>query len=183
MTTLIALCGAPQSGKSTVQDFLLHQYGVLPLDDGEPMRDFATRHLGMTHWHVYSQPGKASYTTLPGGKLMQVRDTLGQLGNKIEELFGPDAIPAMALNRALAHPDKTRAYVFGSVRRKQAAFYKARGAKIVEIVRPGFEVVNEFDDYDRSMVDLTIHNDSTIAALQQRVAFHLGPILARETVP
>lgn len=173
---LIALCGAPGSGKTEVQEYLRTQYCVRAVDDGHPLRDFAMAHLGLSKWHVTTQEGKASTVTLPGGRVAEVRIILGELGNKFEDLLGPDAIPAMALNRVRSQ-GAHGVYCLGSVRRSQGHFYKKHGAKVIEIVRPGHTCVNEFDQYDRSCVDLTILNDSSLAAFMARVEFHIGPHL------
>lgn len=190
MTKLIALCGAPGAGKTEVQAYLSKHYGVIPVDDGHPLRDFAMRHLGLTHADVSTQDGKASLRAFPGGRHMFVREALGELGNRIEEVFGPDAIPEMAYNWAMrdaaacvaAYYDgrygmSPRAYCFGSVRRQQGRFYKTKGATVVEIKRPGHEPVNEFDRYDPSLADFTINNNSTLEALHARIEFHFGPML------
>lgn len=181
---LIALCGAPGAGKTEVQRYLVEHYGVRAVDDGHPLRDFAMRHLGLSKWHVTTQEGKASKAVLPGGKTMVVREALGELGNRLEELFGPDVVPDMALAWAARDDDSWRRplhiharYCFGSVRRSQGRVYKEAGATVVEIVRPGCECINDFDKYDKSFVDLTINNDSSLAALHERIEYHLGPIL------
>lgn len=175
MRQIIALCGAPGAGKTEVQKYLADTYGVVPVDDGHPLRDFAMRHLGLSKWHVSTQEGKASTVALPGGQTMTVREALGQLGNKIEELFGPDAIPEMALMKTY----EPRAYSFGGVRRDQGRIYRDRGAKVVEIRRPGCVVVNEFDHYNPAYVDAVINNDADLFTLRHRIETLLGPDLRR----
>ncbi|TAJ97133.1 MAG: hypothetical protein EPO41_03840 [Reyranella sp.] len=181
MIKLIALCGAPGAGKTEVQAYLQKHYGVIPVDDGHPLRDFAVRHLGLTHSDVSTQDGKASLRAFPGGRHMFVREALGELGNRIEEVFGPDAIPEMAYNWVIRNANRgwasNECYCFGSVRRQQGRFYKSKGAVVVEIKRPGHEPVNEFDRYDASLADFTINNDSSIEALNARIEFHFGPML------
>lgn len=171
---LIALCGAPGAGKTTVQQYLISAHGVLPVDDGEPMRDFAVRHAGLNRWHVSTQEGKASTVVVPGGKRVQVRDLLGRLGNAIEELLGPDAIPEMAITKCNDH----RAYSFGSVRKNQGAVYKRHGGLVIEIVRPGYAPTNDFDRYANDCIDFSINNDGGLPALFGRidhaVAAYLG---------
>jgi hypothetical protein len=174
VTKLIALCGAPQSGKTEVQKHLVEHYGAVAVDDGWPLRDFAIRHFGLSNWHVNTQAGKASFVKVPGGRLMRVRDILGEIGNKIEEAFGADAIPEMALQRATAQ--NVGLLVFGSVRRQQGAFYKRHGATVIEIIRPGYPVVNEFDQYDKSVVDRTIINNHTLGQLHQKVDLVMGAL-------
>lgn len=180
MIKLIALCGAPGAGKTEVQRYLQKHYSVIPVDDGHPLRDFAMRHLGLSHADVSTQEGKSATKPFPGGRRMPVRVALGELGNRIEEIFGPDAIPEMALNWAQVNAQLWRgrsAYSFGSTRRQQGRVYKARGGVVVEIKRPGHEPVNEFDHYDASLADITINNDSTLEALHARIEYHFGPML------
>jgi hypothetical protein len=181
MVKLIALCGAPGAGKSEVQQYLRKHFNVMSVDDGSPLRDFAMRHLGLTATDVMTQDGKAALRHFPGGRYMTVREALGELGNRIEDLFGPDAIPAMALANGLktARAGGWNALCFGSVRRQQGRFYKSHGALVVEIKRPGHEPVNEFDHYDASMADFTINNDSSVEALHERIEFHFGQRLER----
>ena len=175
MRRLIALCGAPGAGKTEVQNYLRDTYGVLPVDDGHPLRDFAMRHLGLSKWHVSTQEGKASMVFLPGGKTMTVREALGELGNRVEEVFGPDAIPEMALMQA----GEPRAYSFGSVRRQQGRVYKERGAIIIEVRRPGCVIVNEFDRYDPQYVDYVIDNNRTVEVLHRRVDYAIEELLSK----
>jgi hypothetical protein len=177
---LIALCGAPGSGKTEVQRYVEQHYGVRPADDGHPLREFAMTNFGLSKWHVTTQEGKATVVTIPGGRSVQVRVILGEIGNMVEAIGGPDCIPEMALN-VLDRIDLEQRfnYCFGSVRRAQGHVYKRRGAKVIEIVRPGHECVNEFDQYDKSCVDLTINNDSSLEAFHARIAFHLDPWLTK----
>lgn len=180
---MIALCGAPGAGKTEVQAYLAQTYGVHPVDDGHPLRDFAVRHLGLSAGDVLTQAGKASVRVFPGGRHLRVREALGELGNRIEELFGPDAIPEMAYNWAKHHAQVSRCagYSFGSVRRQQGRFYGERGAVVVEIVRPGCVIENEFDEYDPTLASLTIYNNSTLTTLYSRIEYHLGPLFRGHT--
>ena len=172
---LIALCGAPGAGKTAVQEYLRTAYGVRPADDGWCLRDFAMRHLGLSEWHVKTQEGKASMVTLPGGKTMTAREALGEFGNRVEEVFGPDAIPEMALMNV--RPGEVCS--FGSTRRHQGHVYKRAGGIVVEIVRPGHGIVNAFDWYDPQVVDITIPNNSSIELLHHRIDRALGKRLHR----
>jgi hypothetical protein len=169
----VALCGAPGSGKTEVQKFLASRYGMLSADDGHPIRDFAMKHFGMSRWHVYTQEGKASNYVLPGGVIKPVRVVLGEIGNMIEAIAGPDAIPEMAIGNC----DGGTRYSFGSCRRSQGHVYKQHGALVLEIKRPFCRVINEFDQYDASCVDHTINNDSSVAILCERVAAVVEPYL------
>jgi hypothetical protein len=179
MSRLIALCGVPGSGKSEVQRILHQRNNVQPVDDGWPLRDFAIRHCGARLLDVMTQEGKAQVWEFPGGRRMVMREFLGQMGDAIEAILGPEAIPAMAM-RALKRERKDfPGFSFGSVRRKQGWFYKAQGgATIVEIVRPGQKNVNDFDLYDRGCVDITITNGGSVEDLEMTVRNTLGPLFA-----
>lgn len=165
----IALCGHPKAGKSLVQEFLDEDYGYLPVDDGFAMRDFAMRHLGLTHDQVYTQAGKAEFVEL-GGKTWQVREILGQLGNRYEEMFGPDAMPMMAhqsIERRIREGEESAdRFSFGSVRRQQGGYYKRLGGLIIGIHNPqALPSPYEFDKFDESLVDVWIENDALARGL------------------
>lgn len=162
---LLALCGRPKSGKTEVQRLLEKHYGYAPVDDGFPMRDFAMRHLGLTHDQVYTQEGKASRVEVAGVN-WQVRDILGQLGNHLEALFGADGIPFMAT----ANLEPGKLYSFGCVRREQGAFYKRMGGLVIGIRRPGIEPSPfEFDRFNEELVDYWIDNDGDLEALSRKI--------------
>jgi len=175
---LIALCGAPGAGKTTVQNILRDEYGVVPVDDAYPLRQIALTHFGLGHDDVHSVAGKSRVREIAGGRRMEVRQLLGQIGNALEKIGGPDAIPEMAIERSrlIASPGLS----FGSVRREQGWVYKRHGGIVIEVCRPGFDVVNEFDQYARDCIDFTITNDRDIATLKQRVAVTIGPRLEQE---
>lgn len=177
MKKYIALCGAPGAGKSEVQKYLHEKHGVMPVDDGYPCREIAITHFGLGHDDVYSQSGKARSSVLPGGRMVENRVLLGEIGNKLEEIGGPDFIPEAALHR-VRNVD-VWACSFGSVRRKQGHVYKRHGGIVVEVVRPGFEVVNEFDQYDRSCIDLIFVNRGDLGTLRKDVDRFVADYLTR----
>lgn len=161
---LIALCGNPKSGKSEVQR-ILEKHGVVPVDDGLPLRTFGMRWFGLTKDQVFTQAGKLE-TIQIDGKDWEVRKILGELGNALEAKFGPNVMPFMACNNLT----EGLSYSFGSVRRRQGAYYQERGGIVLEITRPGVEPSgNEFDTYDTSIVDCVIENDGTLEQLEKRV--------------
>lgn len=153
---LICFCGHPGAGKSEAQKILEERHGVVPIDDGWPMRDFAMRHLGLTLQDVTTQEGKAQ-TILFAGRSFTVRWLLGELGNRLEELLGPDAMPMMAA-RQLEHG---RIYCAASLRRDQARVWKQFGALIVKIDNPiARPSPHEFDRFDESFVDIELQNNA-----------------------
>lgn len=162
----IALCGNPKSGKSEVQRILQEQHGVIPVDDGEVLREFGIDYLGLTPEDVYTQAGKSRFTEILG-KSWQHRDILGTLGNHLEEMFGEQIMPFIACRDL--KPELS--YSFGSVRKEQGAYYKQIGGVVIEVVRPGAEPSGyDFDKFNRDHVTWTISNDGSIADLEATVA-------------
>lgn len=159
----IALCGNPKSGKSLAQEILKELYGTAPVDDGAPLREFAMQNLGLTRDQVFTQSGKLETVEILG-RQWQVRELLGELGNRYEGMFGKDILPFIAINRA--DQAKAPSFSFGSVRRDQGRMYQARGGIVIEIVNPGAGPSNyEFDQYDRSIVDYRVMNDGLFRGL------------------
>jgi hypothetical protein len=165
---IIAICGYPGAGKTEVQK-ILAEVGVQFADDGFPMRDFAMRHLGLTHNDVYTQEGKTDVSEIAGA-YWQNRKILGELGNKFEELFGPHIMPFMATRKLI----EVASYSFGSVRRDQGAFYKNLGGVVIGVTRPGVGPSgNEFDEFDHAIVDYWIRNDGSLDDLRFKVEMFL----------
>lgn len=151
---LIALCGRPSAGKTTVQELLKKLYGVMPVDDGAPLRDFCRNSLGMSWDDVYTQEGKSGFVEILG-KRWERRKLLGELGNRFEEMFGDHILPYMATRDLL----DDHAFSFGSCRRDQGLFYKNQRGVVI-----GVENLNaphsphEFDQFDEHVVDVWISN-------------------------
>ncbi|MCK1543400.1 hypothetical protein IVB12_15900 [Bradyrhizobium sp. 179] len=173
----IAFCGIPKSGKSLVQEILLQNYGVQPVDDGAILREIAIKHFGASQAQVETQEGKATLAHWPNGDAMidvatgqhmTWRQVLGQLGNRLESLFGKYVMPMTACARLGNQPGP---FSFGSVRRDQGRYYQQHGGIIVEIVNPQAQPTgNEFDTYDASICDYRIMNDGLARGLAPAVA-------------
>lgn len=157
----IGLCGHPTCGKSLVQDILKNNYGVEPVDDGGPLRDIAIRYFGFTRDQVYTQEGKKEFVEFLGRK-WQVREFLGELGNRFEDLVGDYAMPFMVCNSL----PEGGSYSFGSVRKTQGHFYKQFGGVIIGINNPLAKPSQyAFDRFDESAVDYWIENDALARGL------------------
>lgn len=153
---IIAICGLPGSGKTTTQNLLEKHYGVIPIDDGKPMRDFCIQHLGMSHDDVYTAEGKEGTVEILG-KTWQRRKILGEIGRCYEEMFGASIlsyIATLGLN-----PRKS--YSFGSVRMGQAAWYRDLGGLVLGVRSPGIKPTgNTWDTFDESLVHLWLENNA-----------------------
>ena len=159
---MIALCGNPLSGKSTVADYLSIAHGYDVLDDGLPLRQIAMDHLGLTENQVFTQEGKLETVDI-AGRTFEAREILGEIGNAFEEKFGPSSIPFMAQRRM--EPGKR--YVMGSVRREQGWFWQKQGALVIEIRRDAAPASKfEFDRFNPDAVQRIIHNNGSLDDLQ-----------------
>ena len=179
--TCVAFCGHPRSGKSTVQGIVERLYGVVPRDDAQVIREAAMVLYGLTRAQVTTQAGKAS-TVEVMGRPRTVRSLLGGVGNFLiaehGTLFKPTAALRMARRWALESNRAGAIFSFGSVRLDEARAYRDAGGLVVEVVRPGCVAARPEDDYDRSLVDLTLHNDGTLESLEAQVVAALGPRLS-----
>lgn len=154
----IGLCGNPKAGKTEIQKILFSEWGYLPADDGIALREIAKSWLGLSHHQCYTQEGKAEYVEILGRK-WQCREVLGELGNRLEAMFGDHIMPYMTTLKL----DPNQRYSFGSVRKNQGAFYKARGGMIIGIHNPvAPPSPYAFDRFDQSAVDLWINNDPAL---------------------
>lgn len=184
MKKIIALCGYPESGKSTAQKIIERRYGAVSIDDGKILRDAAMILYGLTEWHVTTQEGKKCLIEVSPGVEIEVRKLLGELGKYLE---GHDI--NFVAYRALAdarrnHPGAVLS--FGSVRREQGKVYSETGeALVLEIRRDGCDAVNDFDRYNPAWIDLSIENRfdpedvaGSLARLEAQIAELLDPHFA-----
>lgn len=152
----IALCGNPTCGKTTAAEILEEFAGYKLVDDGGFLRQIAMTHFGASYEDVHTQEGKLR-TTIVNGAEMTWRDVLGRIGNAFEAQFGANVIPELAYNGL----DPACKYVFGSVRREQGWYHRAKGALVLEIRNPlAVPSVYEFDRFNADACHLAINNDA-----------------------
>jgi len=173
----IALCGPSKAGKTTVQQILSEEFGVIPVDDGRVLRDMGKLVFGLTEYDVTTHEGKAKKVEILDRE-WEVKEILGELGKAIEDNFHEFIVPYVTIKN---HCDDDSNYSFGSVRRNQPIFFKNLGGFVLEILREGTEVKYDFDSYDTDSVDVTIANNGTIAELKEKVVRVFGPILGAGT--
>lgn len=171
---LIALCGQPGSGKSTIQEILERRLNLKAFDDGYVIRHHCMELFGLSYDDVFTQNGKKRHTNIQG-KSWENRKILGEYGAMLEHTFGRNTVPSWAVQAALRNwsvdQHNFQGYSFGSVRRGQGEVYRNKGGIVVEIVRPDIEhSENIWDNYDQQWVSHTFTNDAeTITELEQDV--------------
>ena len=163
----IALVGQPKTGKSLVQSILSQNYGVRAIDSGLPLRQIAMQQYGLTADQVFTQEGKLEFVEILGRK-WQVRELLGELGNRFEEMHGGWATPWMN-TRAISASDPGP-FCDAACRKDQGAYYKSLGGVVIGIKRPDVpDSPYAFDQVRGEFVDYWILNNSTIEHLTHEV--------------
>lgn len=82
----IAICGAPGSGKTTVQNILEEEFGCTGVDS-VLLKETAVILYGLTWEQVSTQEGKKEEVEIMGRKWI-VRDLLGGLGVMLRQMHG-----------------------------------------------------------------------------------------------
>ena len=160
---IVALVGHPKAGKTTAAEILKNLYGYQIVDTGAPLRKISMKYLGLDRDMVYTQKGKASRVMI-AGKEWQVRDILGTLGAKLEEMFGEEIMPIMSHN--MVGPDSL--IVDPSCRKTQGHYWKRQGGVVIKIDNPAVgPSPYAFDKFDESSVDHTILNDGLARELSE----------------
>ena len=186
---LIALCGNPKAGKSTVQKIMQDDFGVLPVDDGRVLRDIGKMVFGLSEADVTTQAGKTRITRISDPTASKAewenRDILGTIGNLLERTFGELVVPRATIRSIAADLKHASAVSFGSVRKRQGLAYLEQGGIVIEVVNPGVgPSPYDFDWYDPELVDFQIHNDGkSLEALRREVARILSPLLNQAANP
>lgn len=154
---IIALCGYPCSGKSTLQRYFAERYGFSAIDDAGFIRQEAMRRHSLTLEDVSTEDGKQKLIETENG-VRTVRAIMADISDEFIAAYGTQYKPQQAL---LAAQGQDRV-CFASVRRDEAKTYRDAGALIIEIMRPACGPLTQADDYDRTLVDITLHNDGNL---------------------
>jgi hypothetical protein len=153
----IALCGAPLAGKDEVAQILVNRYGAIQVDTAVPLRRGAMELYGLSWEDVATQEGKRREIEVCGQRYT-VRQILGDLGCLLEDKYGSQINPELAVRKCDSLPPAPF-YVFSGCRMDQGITYRNHGGHVIEVVRPGFEATHDFDCYDKSLLSYTIVND------------------------
>lgn len=169
--SIIALCGNPNSGKSTAAKILSEELGFIPVDDGGPLRDISIKYLGLNEHQCYTQEGKEQFVDI-NGRRWQCREVLGELGNCFEDKFGANIIPIMSYHNIIKPGiAEGKRFSLGSCRRDQGYYWSSIGGLVIEILNPDSPASKfEFDRYDKSSVNLTVVNDGLSKGLSEEDA-------------
>lgn len=163
---IIAVCGPPQAGKSTVADIISKHYGYDVCDDAKYVRDATKAYYQLLDWHVYTNEGKKSYVKVPTGEVWMVRDLMAHVGDFVEELHGDRFKPLLAIQQ---NSPNSKGIIFPSVRGDEGYVYKEYGGVVIEVVGSQNHIASTSDEYNKNAVDYTIVNNETIDKLQQKV--------------
>lgn len=161
----IAICGAPGAGKTTVQNILEEEFGCTGVDS-VLLKETAVILYGLTREQVSTQEGKKEEVEIMGRKWI-VRDLLGGLGIMLRQMHGEDFMSERTVADARA-AGVTGPLILGSMRRDSAGYFRRNGGICVEVVRDGCEVENDYDRYEKSLVDIVLLNDGSPDNLRRK---------------
>lgn len=178
----IAICGFPGAGKTELQKILTGRFGVIPVDDGRPLRDAAISLFGLTEEQVTTPEGKNQFVEICG-KHVQVRDLLGWIGELMESRFGEQFTPTQAMRCARDTYGHEGPFSYGSVRKSQARSFCQAGGVVIGVRRPGVgPSPYAFDRFDESLVDIWIDNDGDLIDLEAKLILALSRLDSKEGV-
>lgn len=173
---IICLTGYSKVGKSQIQEWLESDYGYLAKDDAEIWRKAASVIYGISEEDFTTQEGKGKKNPFPNLEennnnfLYENRKLVGDLGKYLENKHGTTFKAVSNMNNIIKeYGNDFPNMSFGSVRFDQASVYKKYGSLVIEIIRPGFNSLYDFDVYDKSLIDETIYNDGSLEDLKNKL--------------
>lgn len=182
MTTIIGLTGERGVGKSEAA-LIFEKYGFVRLHTfapGKRMVEAYFAHLGygqdmirkLVHGELRDQP----CNMLPDNQTP--RFFMEQFGYFMGMTLGPAWTLGVELNLQL-EVDRETPVVFESLV-YEAGYLKARGGKIVKIIRPGFtnpKGINSDKAVNGIMPDYMISNEGSLADLEREVKHYIESVL------
>lgn len=162
---LIGIAGPARSGKDTVAEYLVKEFGYMRLAMADPLKDgllIMLRHVGVRWEHLWGDKKEEVIPAL-GKSARQMFQTLGTDWGR--HLVHPDLWIKVAEGRC---PDLT-SHVLSDVRFENEAAFVRRHGKLIHLHRPDAQKVNPHSSeagVRREPGDLVITNDGTVEDLQ-----------------
>jgi dephospho-CoA kinase len=162
---IIGLSGYAQSGKDTVAEYLVNEYGFTRVAFADPIRKM-----------LYAMNPQVDGTRLVdlvdeygwdiAKKKPEIRELLQSLGFSARQIIDDRVWIAAAFHYMT---DKTANYVIADVRFiNEAHMIHSEGGKVWRVIRPGIEAVNTHiseTELDRFNFDLILNNDGSVEQL------------------
>jgi hypothetical protein len=180
----LALIGAARSGKDTVAARLVRRFAYTRLAFADPLKDAA---MAFDPFVTETQPARRLSSVIhqfgwDRGKdaYPEVRRTLQRMGEGIRE-YDPDFWLRILLDKVEAADTWNMPVVVSDVRYpNEADALKARGFRMVRVVRPGIPTVEKFRQHisETALADYpaddVLSNSGTLDALHERVDALVG---------
>lgn len=185
---ILGLSGYARSGKDTIADYLVENYGFTRMAFADPMREALYRlnpRINVGEMIGVSLKDAVDNLTWEGLKSISpdIRGLLQRMGTEVgREMFGED----IWVNYALEKADSADRVVFADVRfvNEADAIHK-HGGSLWRIERPGNVAVNDHVSeraLDEYKFDLYLNNYGTKELLFMGVDSLIGNVIGRENV-
>ncbi len=178
---LIGIAGKKRSGKDTVAR-MLKSHGFVPSSFAAPLRSFVAGLIGATHEEL-DREKETPLAFLDGATPRHMMQTLGTEWGR--QMIHPELWTRCWLQRHRRYIDAGIDLVVSDVRfENEADIIRAQGGFIIELQRPGLPFDRDIHISELGLpahlIDGTIHNDSDMETLQQRVDDMLATLQQRE---
>lgn len=172
-TTVIGITGKARSGKDTVAEMILTEYGGYRYSLADPIRAMLKAGLGIDMNDLYWQERKEEPIPAFGGK--SPRQMMQWLGTEWGRQLVHDDLWITLATQQLAN--RGAGMIVPDVRYENEARWVRRFGLLIHIVRPGVTPVNAHiseNGVSYEAGDRTIFNDGSLADLQNHIREILG---------
>jgi len=164
---LVVLNGLPHSGKGVVADFLINRHGFTRHKIAKPIKDMLRALPGITEEHIEGRLKELPCPELGGKSPRWAMQTLGKQWRETMESNDPNDPDFLCILWRNGRPPGP--IVVDDLRYPQEVpFFKALGAKILRIERPGVTAPDTGHEAEKRQlqVDGVIQNTGTIEDLE-----------------